>query len=280
MEIFNTAQEMQYWSRKMKSEGKTIAFVPTMGALHEGHLSLLREGHHRADLLVLSIFVNPTQFGPGEDFTRYPRQTDDDLKLAKELKTDVVFMPADKVMYPKGYQTYITVEDVSKYLCGASRLAHFRGVATVVLKLFNIVQPDIAIFGQKDYQQLVVIRRMVKDLNLPIDVVGLPTVREKDGLAMSSRNRYLSPKERKAALSISRALDQAENMAQQNQGGLDAILKKVRETIEAENIPHIDYIKLCDPETLEDLPALRLPALLAIAAFVGPSRLIDNRILG
>lgn len=280
MEIFSVAQEMQYWSSKVKAEGKTIAFVPTMGALHEGHFSLLREGRLRADRLVLSIFVNPTQFGPGEDFARYPRQTEEDLKMAKDLKTDAVFMPLDEVIYPKGYQTYVTVEEVSKHLCGASRPDHFRGVATVVLKLFNIVQPDVAVFGQKDYQQLVVIRRMVKDLNLPIDVVSMQTVREKDGLAMSSRNRYLSPKERKAALSISRALGLAENMVRQGKADLNAILKTVRETIEAEKIPHIDYVKICDPETLEDLPSLRLPALLAIAAFVGPARLIDNRILG
>jgi pantoate--beta-alanine ligase len=279
MEIFKTAEEMQAWSSARRKTGKTISFVPTMGALHEGHISLMREGKHRADTLVSSIFVNPMQFGPGEDFSRYPRDTEKDLKKVKELKTDAVFLPADDVMYPKGYQTYVNVEDVTKYLCGASRPGHFRGVATVVLKLFNIVMPDVAIFGEKDYQQLVVIRRMVKDLNLPIEVVGMPIVRERDGLAMSSRNRYLSADERKAALSLSQSLSKAEVMVRKGTRAPKEILNTVRDTIYAAKIVHIDYVKLCDPETLEDLKSFRLPALLAIAASVGPTRLIDNRLL-
>lgn len=279
MEIIKTVEEMRAWSIKERGQGRTISFVPTMGALHEGHLSLLREGRHRADRLVLSIYVNPMQFGPGEDFSRYPRETENDLKKAKDLKTDVVFMPADEIMYPAGYQTYVTVEEVTKYLCGASRPGHFRGVATIVLKLFNIVGPAVAVFGEKDYQQLVVIRRMVSDLNLPVEVVGMPIVREKDGLAMSSRNRYLSPNERKAALSISKSLSKTDVLVRGGERDVRVLKKTVRDTIEAEKIVHIDYIKICDPGTLEELPALRLPALAAIAAFVGPARLIDNCIL-
>ena len=270
---------MQSWSAARKKAGRSIAFVPTMGALHEGHLSLIREGKHRADSLVCSIFVNPAQFGPGEDFRRYPRDAENDLKKMADLKTDAAFLPADEVMYPRGYQTYVTVEEMTKHLCGVSRPAHFRGVATVVLKLFNIVTPQVAIFGEKDFQQLVVIRRMVRDLNLPIEVVGMPIVREKDGLAMSSRNRYLSPDERNAALSISRSLSKAELMARKGDRDLNEMMKTVRDTLYSAKIVHIDYVKLCDPETLEDLKSFKLPALLAIAASVGPTRLIDNRLL-
>ncbi len=279
MEIFKTAEEMQEWSKARRKKGATIALVPTMGALHEGHLSLIREAKHRADTLVCSIYVNPAQFGPGEDLSRYPRDIENDLKKIRELKTDAVFLPTDEVMYPKGYQTYVTVEEATKYLCGASRPGHFRGVATVVLKLFNIVMPGVAIFGEKDYQQLVVVHRMVKDLNLPVEIVGLPTVREKDGLAMSSRNKYLSAEDRKAALSISQSLAKAEVMVRKENRDLKEIIKAVRDTLFAAKKVHIDYVKICDPETLEDLKSFRLPALLAIAVFVGPTRLIDNRLL-
>lgn len=278
MEIFKTIEEMRGWSSRQRTEGRKIAFVPTMGALHEGHLSLMREGKHRADRLVLSIYVNPTQFGPGEDYLRYPRQTEKDLKLARDTKTDIIFMPGDEIMYPSGYQTYVNVEEITGHLCGAARPGHFKGVVTIVLKLLNIVAPHIAVFGEKDYQQLAVIRRMVTDLNLPVDIVGIPIVREKDGLAMSSRNRYLSPAERNSALSISRSLTKAELMVRSGERDLKKILGAVRETVEKEKV-HIDYVKICDPETLKDLNSLKLPALLAIAAFVGPARLIDNCIL-
>lgn len=279
MEIFKTTEEMQAWSATQRKAGKTISFVPTMGTLHEGHLSLLREGKHRADKLVCSIFVNPAQFGPGEDFSRYPRDDEGDLKKVKKLKTDIVFLPTDEVMYPRGYQTYVNVEELTKFLCGLSRPAHFRGVTTVVLKLFNIVMPHVTIFGEKDFQQLVVIRRMVKDLNLPVEVVGMPIVREKDGLAMSSRNRYLSAEDRKAAHSLSQSLSKAEVMVIKGSRDAKEIISAVRDTIYAAKIVHIDYVKLCDPETLEDLKIFNPPALLAIAAFVGPTRLIDNRLL-
>jgi len=279
MEIIKTISEMHSWAAGHRKNGRRIAFVPTMGALHEGHLSLSREARLRANRLVLSIYVNPTQFGPKEDLTRYPRDTENDLKKAKEMKTDAVFLPNDEQMYPKGYQTYVSVEELTKYLCGPARPGHFRGVATVVLKLFNIVMPHVAIFGEKDYQQLAVIRRMVHDLNLPIEIVGMPIIRESDGLAMSSRNRYLSSEERKAALSISRALTRAEMLLRGKKCDIKSILSAVHETIYAAKMVHIDYVKLCDPLTLEDLTTLRLPALLAIAAFVGPTRLIDNIIL-
>jgi pantoate--beta-alanine ligase len=278
MDIFKTIGEMRDWSARQRKEGKKIAFVPTMGALHEGHISLMREGKHRADRLVVSIYVNPTQFGPGEDYSRYPKQTDTDIKIAGEAKTDAVFLPNDEIMYPSGYQTYVSVEELTGHLCGLSRPGHFKGVATVVLKLLNIVSPHVAIFGEKDYQQLAVIKRMVTDLNVPVDIVGMPIVREKDGLAASSRNRYLSASERKSALSIPRSLTKAEIMVRSGEKDLKKILGAVRETVETEKV-HIDYVKICDPETLEDLKTFRLPALLAIAAFVGPARLIDNRIL-
>lgn len=279
MEIFKTAKEMQEWSETQRKKNQTIAFVPTMGALHEGHLSLLREGKLRAARLVLSIYVNPTQFGPKEDLSRYPRDLEGDLKMAKDSKVDAVFLPGDKEMYPKGYQTYVSLEELPKYLCGPARPGHFRGVATIVLKLFNIVAPHLAVFGEKDYQQLQVIRRMVRDLNLPVEIVGMPIVREADGLAMSSRNRYLSKEDRKAAVSISRALTRAELLVQREKNDVESVLSAVRETIYAAKLVHIDYLKLCDPDTLEELKTLKLPALLAIAAFVGPTRLIDNRIL-
>lgn len=279
MEILTTAETMQSWSFSKRKAGKTIAFVPTMGALHQGHLSLLREGKHRADLLVSSIFVNPAQFGPGEDLSRYPRDIDNDLKKMKEAKVDAVFLPDDKEMYPGGYRTYVSVEEITEHLCGLSRPGHFRGVATVVLKLLNIVMPQVAIFGEKDFQQLVVIKRMVKDLNLPVEIVGMPIVRERDGLAMSSRNRYLSAEERAAALSLSQSLTKAELLVQKGELDAKKILKTVRDTLYAAKIVHIDYVELCDAETLEVLKTFRPPALLAIAASVGPTRLIDNRVL-
>lgn len=279
MEIIRTAQEMQAWSFARRKAGKTVAFVPTMGALHEGHMSLLREGRHRADILVCSVFVNPAQFGPGEDLSRYPRDIENDLKKIKELKADAVFLPGDDAIYPKGYQTYVTVDEVTRHLCGLSRPGHFRGVATIVLKLFNIVTPDVAIFGEKDFQQLVVIKRMVKDLNLPVEIVGMPIVRETDGLAMSSRNRYLSAEERNAALSLSQSLTKAELLVQKGERDPKKIIKTVRDALYAAKTVHVDYVELCDPDTLESMKTFRPPALLAIAAFVGPTRLIDNRLL-
>ncbi len=278
MKTFDTIDRMRSFSRTARREGKRIAFVPTMGALHEGHLSLMREGKRHADYLVVSIYVNPTQFGPNEDLAAYPRNLAGDLDQVRSVGGDAVFLPTDAIMYPEGAQTRIDVPDIARHLCGASRPGHFSGVATVVAKLFHIVEPDIALFGEKDFQQLAVIRRMVQDLGLPVEIVGCPIVREADGLAMSSRNRYLSPQERTAATSLSRALDRAGEMIGAGETSAKRILGEVREIIEATGIPRIDYATLVDPETLEEIPTVQKDALLALAAFVGPARLIDNRL--
>lgn len=280
MLLLNTSKQMQSWSLSQKRKGKTIAFVPTMGALHEGHLALVDEARKHCDLVVMSIYVNPAQFGPEEDLGKYPRDTERDLALAKGRRTDAVFLPANEEIYPAGYQTFINVEEVAKPLCGASRPGHFRGVATVVAKLFNIILPNVAIFGEKDFQQLVVIKRMVKDLNFPIEIIGHPIVREKDGLAMSSRNRYLSDVEHAAALSIFKSLCEAEAMVKNGEKDAAKIISKVISTIEANGIMRIDYVNVVDPETLADVGEVAKPALLAIAAFAGKTRLIDNGLLG
>jgi pantoate--beta-alanine ligase len=260
----------------MKNGGARLAFVPTMGALHEGHLSLLREGKKLGERLTLSIYVNPAQFAPTEDLSRYPRDLEGDLEKARYCGTDAVFFPSDEIMYPRLYQTYINVEDVTKNLCGASRPEHFRGVTTVVAKLFNIVEPDVAIFGQKDFQQLVAIKTMVHDLNMPVEIIGCPIVREADGLAMSSRNAYLSKEERCAALSINRSLALASKMVESGEIDAFKIMTAVRKTIEDSKIAKIDYAKLVDADTLTDLTTFKRPALVAIAAFFGKTRLIDN----
>lgn len=278
MKLIKEVPEMQEWSVKEKKQGNKIAFVPTMGALHDGHLSLLYEGKKRGNRLVLSIYVNPTQFGPKEDFSKYPRDLDGDLKRIEKIGVDAVFFPSNEIMYPEGYQTYVKIEEVTKHLCGASRPGHFRGVATVVAKLFNIVMPDIALFGEKDYQQLVVIKRMTSDLNFPVEIVGCPIVREADGLAMSSRNAYLSKLERTAALEISRSLSIAQKMVNAGEKDVHKILASVRNTIESTGVIRIDYVKMADAENLTDLAKFKRPAVLAIAVFVGKTRLIDNKL--
>lgn len=279
MEIIAAPQEMQALARRWREQGLTIAFVPTMGYFHRGHLSLMEYGRSVGDKLAVSLFVNPTQFGPGEDLDRYPRDLERDAALAREVGVDVLFTPAAEQMYPPGYQTYVTVEGVSRGLCGASRPGHFRGVATVVLKLFNIVMPHVAIFGEKDYQQLVVIRRLVADLNLPIQVVGRPIVREEDGLAMSSRNTYLSPEERRAALCLYRALQAARRLVSARKNRREEILAAVRQVISQTPYTRIDYLALVDPETLEEVDTVRGAARLALAVWVGNTRLIDNCLL-
>lgn len=279
MRTFTAIEEMRAWSMEQRRLGRRIAFVPTMGALHEGHLKLLREGRRRGDALVLSIYVNPTQFGPAEDFSRYPRDADGDLAEASREGVDAVFLPTDAVMYPQGSQTFVTVEEVEKPLCGASRPGHFRGVATVVAKLFGIVAPDAAIFGEKDFQQLVVIRRMVADLNIPVEIVGHPIVREADGLAMSSRNRYLSAEERRAALSLPASLAEGRRLIAGGEADCGRILARIRETIGEARIVRIDYASIVDAETLGEIRTVRPPALIAVAAFVGKTRLIDNALI-
>jgi len=277
MEIFRTSKEMQAWSKKEHAAGRKIAFVPTMGALHDGHLSLLKHGKNQADKLVLSIYVNPAQFGQSEDLSTYPRDIDGDLAKAKGLGTDAVFLPDNSIMYPPTYQTYINVQNLSKNLCGISRPKHFQGVATVVLKLFNIVQPDVAIFGEKDFQQLAIIRQMTKDLNLQIKIIGMPIVREEDGLAMSSRNRYLSKEQRQIAFSIPKALSNAKKAIFNNPIQVKDLQNLIKETLHSSI--KIDYIKICDPTTLEDLTKLQLPALIALAVYIENTRLLDNCII-
>jgi pantoate--beta-alanine ligase len=268
---------MSAWAAEARARGERIAFVPTMGYLHEGHLALLRAGRTRGERLVLSIFVNPTQFGPNEDLARYPRDLAGDLAKAATCGTDVAFVPEAAGMYPQGYQTAVQVREVSRGLCGAHRPGHFEGVATVVLKLFNIVRPHLAIFGEKDFQQLAVIRRMVADLNVPVEVLGLPTVREADGLAMSSRNAYLSPRDRQRALALSRGLRASKALFEGGERRADALVDAARRVVEAD-VDRIDYLELRDAETLAPLSTLgpARPAVLLVAAFVGSTRLIDN----
>ncbi len=278
MKIITTIGEMRSISAAERNLGRKIAFVPTMGTLHEGHLSLLREGKKRGDTLLLSIYVNPMQFGPTEDLARYPRDLDHDITKAKEVGVDALFLPSDQEIYPEGFSCSVDPGSLAEHLCGASRPGHFRGVATVVAKLFNIVAPDIALFGEKDYQQLAVIRRMVDDLDMPIEIVGCPIVREADGLAMSSRNAFLSPKERKAAASISRALGVAEALVASGERSASSILRTVCATIDEAALLRIDYASLVHPETLLPIAKMTGPSLLALAAFVGKTRLIDNRL--
>jgi pantoate--beta-alanine ligase len=250
-----------------------------MGFLHEGHLTLLREGRKRSDCLVLSIFVNPTQFGPGEDLDAYPRDTEKDLELAEKEGVNIVFMPDSDELYGKNFQTYVELEKLPHYLCGVSRPIHFRGVATVVTKLFNIVRPHTAIFGQKDFQQLAIIRQMVLDLNFDIEIIGVPTVREDDGLAMSSRNAYLTTDQRSSAICLFKALLNASSMVKSGEKKASVIIKKTIEYIDAYNDTRIDYVTLCDPVTLEDVDSIDGPVLMALAVFIGKTRLIDNMVL-
>ncbi|RME40560.1 MAG: pantoate--beta-alanine ligase [Deltaproteobacteria bacterium] len=277
MEIVRSTAEMQRRCLALREAGKRIAFVPTMGWLHEGHLSLLREGRRRGDVLVLSIFVNPTQFGENEDFDSYPRDLDRDAALAESVGVDLIFAPEAQDMYPRGYRTFVDVTGpMTEVLCGASRPGHFRGVTTVVTKLFTIVQPHVALFGQKDFQQLAVIRRMTADLNLPVEIVGMPIVREADGLAMSSRNVYLSDGQRRQALSLYRSLQTARELAAAGERDPGKIIEKVRSLIEAEPEARIDYVKICDQDSLQDVADIDEKAVLLLAVFVGQTRLIDN----
>jgi len=279
MRIIKTISEMQKQSNELRSSGKTVAFVPTMGFLHEGHLELIRFGKKAADILVVSIFVNPTQFGPNEDFDAYPRDMEGDLSKVEKIGADMVFIPEADEMYPPDSQTKVMVDKVTKHLCGLSRPGHFDGVTTVVSKLFNIVKPHIAIFGEKDYQQLAVIRRMVKDLNMDIDVIGIPTIREPDGLAMSSRNSYLNPEERKSALCLIKSLDLANRSASDGQRDAQKIKMAMEELILSHPYTEIDYIQLCDPVSLEDVESINGETLVALAIKVGRTRLIDNKII-
>ncbi len=270
---------MQEFSGRQRQKGEVIALVPTMGYLHKGHLSLMEDGRRRADLLVISIFVNPTQFGKGKDYQEYPRDLARDKNLARKVGVDVIFAPEISLMYPSGYQTWVEVREVTKNLCGASRPGHFSGVTTVVAKLFNIIKPHIALFGEKDFQQLVTIKRMVADLNFDIEIVGMPTAREEDGLALSSRNTYLSPQERTAALSLCRSLRQARELIASGGKSAPRIIQGVKAIISREKLIDIDYIKICDVENFKDLREIEQRAVLALAVKLGETRLIDNCIL-
>jgi len=280
MQLIESVSEMRQLVLKAKGEGKNIALVPTMGYLHAGHASLMHEGRKRCDLLVTSIFVNPTQFGAGEDLDKYPRDLERDKAIASAEGVDIIFAPRAGEMYPHGYQTWVDVDTLTLPLCGASRPGHFRGVTTVVSKLFNIVQPDVALFGQKDYQQLAVIRQMVGDLNMPVTVIGMPIVREADGLAMSSRNAYLSPEERQKALCLSRALGAARSAFRTGERNIAALRQLVVETIETEKMPVIDYADFRHGTTLQEVEIADRQTLLALAVKIGTTRLIDNCILG
>ena len=270
---------MQARSDRMRRQFKTIVFVPTMGFLHEGHLSLVREGKKRGDDLVVSIFVNPSQFAPGEDFESYPRDLDRDLEILQEEGVDAVFNPDVKEIYGEEFQTYVELKKLPNHLCGISRPIFFKGVATVVAKLFNIVKPHVTIFGQKDFQQLVIIRQMVRDLGFDIEVVGARTVREPDGLAMSSRNAYLSPEQRNSALSLYNSLQKAQELIENGIQDATIIIDAAAELIQSRPGTKIDYIVICDTETLADIQTIDKPVLMALAVKVGKARLIDNMIL-
>ncbi len=280
MKVIASISEMTRFSEAIRKKDQSIAFVPTMGFLHAGHLALMTKAKECADHLVVSIFVNPAQFGPNEDFSTYPRALEKDLEKCREIGASAIFTPSDDQMYPSGYETYVTLERLPFHLCGLSRPDFFRGVATVVTKLFNIVRPHTAVFGEKDFQQLTVIRRLVKDLNLDIDIVGVPIVREPDGLAMSSRNKYLSETQRPHALLLHRCLEAAENSVKQGETDPGNILAQATDILAAgpEDM-RVDYLSVCDPDTLEAVAVIQEKTLMAMAVWLGKTRLIDNRLL-
>jgi len=267
---------MQSLANEIRGKGKTVSFVPTMGALHDGHLNLIYEGRKKGDILVVSIFVNPTQFAPNEDLNEYPRNLDGDLEKIRGIGVDIVFTPTIEEMYPDGFQTYVEVKELEEQLCGRFRTGHFRGVATVVLKLFNIVKPHFALFGEKDYQQLKIIQRMVKDLNLEVTVIGYPTVRDKNGLALSSRNSYLSEDEKEKAVSVSRALRQIKREFDRGLRDSKTITLVGKNILKEVGIDKIDYLEICDPETLTPKELAEGGDLVAVAVRLGGARLIDN----
>ncbi len=279
MEIVRSIAHMKEWSLDHRSRSESIGLVPTMGFLHDGHVSLMRRGRSENDLLTASIFVNPTQFGRNEDLGSYPRDPENDAEKCGQAGVDALFMPEAREVYGPGFQTYVEVQNVSGPLCGASRPGHFRGVATVVLKLFNMVLPTRAYFGSKDYQQLLVIETMVRDLNLDVEIVPCPTVREPDGLAMSSRNSYLSPAQRKEALCLYEALLAAESLFQRGERDSSLYIDVMHKRIEREPDASIDYVRLVHPDTLEDLRDVTDRALAVMAVRIGTTRLIDNMLM-
>ena len=279
MRISKTIAETRAAVRELRAAGRTVGLVPTMGALHAGHVSLVRAARKQCDAVVVSLFVNPTQFGPNEDFAKYPRTWDSDCALLEREGVELVFGPGAEEMYPVGASTFVEVECVSDRLDGASRPGHFRGVATVVAKLFHIVAPDKAFFGQKDAAQVAVLRKMVRDLNFDLELVVCPTVREADGLALSSRNRYLSAEERGQALVLSRALRRVEERVAQEVLESAALIREAQEMLAAEAGVRVDYLRIVDPSSLEDVADVCGGALVAVAAVVGTTRLIDNVVI-
>ena len=276
MKLINSIQDMKSLRRNIQG---TLGFVPTMGYLHEGHTSLVQQSVKDNDATAVSIYVNPTQFGPNEDFQSYPRDLNRDLKLLEQEYTDFVFFPPNDEMYPGNYCTWVDVEKITERLEGEIRPGHFRGVATIVTKLFNIVQPDKAYFGQKDAQQALVIQRMVKDLNMNLEVIIMPTLREKDGLAMSSRNTYLNPEERKAATILFKALSLSKQLKEKGENGTAAIRKQMESLINSEPLAKIEYISIADTQTLTELSTLARQSLVSMAVRIGKTRLIDNMII-
>jgi len=280
MEICNTIDAMRAASRDCRGAGKRLGLVPTMGALHEGHLSLVRAAKAQCDAVAASLFVNPLQFGPGEDLAKYPRDFERDRALLEREGVDFLFAPGVEEMYPAGAVTYVTVEGLSDKLCGRSRPGHFRGVTTVVSKLFNIVEPGLAFFGQKDAAQMAIIRRMVRDLNIPVRIVSCPIVRQPDGLAMSSRNAYLSAQQKKSALALYSSLLEVQKRFAQGEHRTGPLIEAGKQVFAKEPAAHLDYFEIVNPDTLDPVEGVSRGALVAVAAFVGNTRLIDNVVLG
>ena len=279
MRVLETIKQMRSACQATKQEGRRLGFVPTMGALHEGHLSLVRAAKVRCDVVAASIFVNPAQFGPTEDFSKYPRSFESDRKLLEKEGVELLFAPSVEEMYPGDAVTFVTVEGLSERLCGKSRPGHFRGVTTVVSKLFHITQSDLAFFGQKDAAQVAIIRRMVLDLNLGVEIVVCPIVREADGLAMSSRNAYLSPQQRRSALVLSRSLAHVKKLSEQGERCTAKLAAAGTQVFAEEPSVRLDYFEIVNPDTLEPVEHISGPDLVAVAAFVGGTRLIDNIVL-
>lgn len=275
MKIVSTIQEVREQVNQWKKEGKSVGFVPTMGYLHEGHMSLI-DAASENDKVVVSIFVNPMQFGPNEDLASYPRDLDHDAKMCQEHGVDLIFHPTPEEMYGDSFYSYVDMNVLTDELCGLSRPVHFRGVCTVVTKLFNIVRPDKAYFGQKDAQQLAIIKRMVKDLNMPLEIVGCPIIREEDGLAKSSRNTYLSDEERKAALVLSRSIALGKKMVEEGEKGSKKVVDAMTAEIQKEPLAKIDYVKIVSLETMQQVETIEGGILTAIAVYIGKTRLIDN----
>ncbi len=279
LQEISSISEMKDISQSLRKQNLTTGFVPTMGCLHAGHLNLVKRSLETCDRTVVSIFINPTQFGPNEDLDTYPRQLESDVEKLETIGADIMFHPTKEEMYPPGYKTYVEVQNITEQLCGDRRPDFFEGVSTVVLKLFNIVRPHNAYFGEKDWQQLAVIEALVEDLNLDVAIIRVPIVREPDGLAMSSRNRYLSPQDRQSALSLSRSLRQARDNIRRGTTSAKTISDSIRQCLSEQEGTEIDYISVCDPENFKEKEQIRGRTLIALAVKVGPSRLIDNCII-